>query len=75
MSVDTTIERLVERGQALLAWEGAGGSVGRLVALDRVVRHGQLTDWPGRDPGPEPRQGIPDIDLAEYERRVRGDGR
>jgi hypothetical protein len=47
-----SVERLVERGKAILAWEAAGCSVDRLASLDRRVRHARVTDWPGlRPPG------------------------
>lgn len=62
------VERLHERGRALGAWLDAGGDVDRLAALDRRVRHAQTTDWPGRAPGPEVRNGIPALDL-DGERR------
>jgi hypothetical protein len=58
-------ERLHERGAALGVWIDAGCSVDRLAALDRAVRRGRVTDWPGRDPGPEVRNGIPDLDLPD----------
>jgi hypothetical protein len=64
-------ERLHERGRALGAWLDAGGSVDRLAALDRAVRRGWVTDWPGREPGEEVRNGIPDLDLAEWAARTR----
>jgi hypothetical protein len=69
--------RLHERGTALGAWIDAGGSVDRLADLDRAVRRGRVTDWPGREPGPEVRNGIPDLDLpnADREPREAGDGR
>jgi hypothetical protein len=71
-----TVERLRERGRAILAWEAAGGSVDRLAALARAVRRGLTTDWPGRAPGEERRQGIPDLDLADHAAReeTAGDG-
>jgi len=56
MTAALSFERLHERGQAAGAWIDAGGSVGRLAALDRAVRRGRITDWPGREPGPERRQ-------------------
>jgi hypothetical protein len=62
-----TTERLRERGRALLAWEAAGGSVDRLAVLDRRTRRGLRTDWPGRGPGEEVRNGIPDLDLPDPE--------
>jgi hypothetical protein len=52
-----------------LAEEHVAASVDRLAALDRAVRRGRATDWPGRDAGPELRNGIPDLDLPAYERR------
>jgi len=55
-----TFERLHERGAALGTWIDARGSISRLVALDRDVRRGRCTDWPGRPPGPERRQDVPD---------------
>jgi hypothetical protein len=58
-------ERLAERGAALARWIALGGSVDRLCRLDRGVRHARVTDVPGRPAGPEPRQGIPDLDFAE----------
>jgi hypothetical protein len=58
-------ERLHERGVALGEWIAARGSVDRLAALDRAVRRGRVTDWPGREPGPEVRNGIPDLDLPD----------
>jgi hypothetical protein len=74
MSVDMTTERLVERGSAILAWQAAGGDVGKLARLDRAVRKAdpRTTDWPGRRPGPEVRNGIPDLDWADWEARNRG---
>jgi hypothetical protein len=63
MSVEMTAERLRERGQAMLDWQAAGGSVDRLARVDRWVRRAGTTDWPGRRPGPELRNGIPDLDL------------
>jgi hypothetical protein len=57
-----TSERLHERGCALARWLAAGGDVDALLALDRRVRRARATDWPGRRAGPEPRQGIPDLD-------------
>jgi hypothetical protein len=50
-----TFARLRERGAALGAWEGLGGSTARLVWLDGRIRRGTLTDFPGRPAGPEPR--------------------
>jgi hypothetical protein len=64
-------ERLRERGTALGAWIDAGCSVDRLAALARAVRRGRVTDWPGREPGEEVRNGIPDLDLAEWAARTR----
>jgi hypothetical protein len=58
-------ERLHERGAALGAWIDLGLSVDALADLDRDVRRGRVTDWPGRDPGPEVRNGIPDLDLPD----------
>lgn len=72
MSVDTTVDRLVERGHAILAWERLGGSIDRLARLDYAVRHARTTDWPGRPWADERRQGIPALDLAEHERREIG---
>jgi hypothetical protein len=57
-------ERLAERGAALARLLDAGVSVDRLCALDRAVRHGRRTDWPGRRGPEEPRQGIPELDAA-----------
>jgi hypothetical protein len=60
-----TAERLEERGRALGAWLAAGLSIERLIRLDRAVRRGTRSDWPGRESGPEVRQGIPDLDLPD----------
>jgi hypothetical protein len=65
-------ERLHERGTALGDWIDAGCSVDRLADLDRDVRRGLVTDWPGRGPGPEVRNGIPDLDLPDADRAPRG---
>jgi hypothetical protein len=67
-------ERLAERGAALARWIAAGGSVDRLCWLDRRVRHAAATDWPGRRAGPEPRQGVPDLDDERW-REEADDGR
>lgn len=48
MTAVLTFARLHERGSALGAWIDARGSVDRLAALDRAVRRGRITDWPGR---------------------------
>jgi hypothetical protein len=58
-------ERPHERGVALGHWIDAGCSVDALADLDRHVRRGLVTDWPGREPGPEVRNGIPDLDLPD----------
>jgi hypothetical protein len=55
-----TAERLAERGKALLTWEGAGGDIGALADLDRGVRTGRYSDFPGRTVRcPEWRQAAP----------------
>jgi hypothetical protein len=71
MSVDMTTERLAERGKAILAWEAAAGDVDALARVDRRCRRGLVTDWPGRDPGPEVRNGIPDLDLPDRDPEAR----
>jgi hypothetical protein len=53
--VPLTVARLKERGEAIWAWERAGGRTGRLVRLDEQVREGRRTDFPGRSRGVEPR--------------------
>ena len=69
MTVEMTAERLTERGRAYLEWARAGGDLGRLVGLDYDVRVlARVTDWPGREPGPEVRNGIPDVDLPDGDR-------
>jgi hypothetical protein len=65
MSAVIGAERRRERGRALRAWVEAGGDVGALADLDRRVARAAATDWPGRRAGPEPRQGIPDLDLPD----------
>jgi hypothetical protein len=74
MTVEMTVDRLRERGVAMLAWEAAGGSVDRLARLDRVVRHARLTDWPGRpEDVPEFRVGVPELDalkVAEWQKEA-----
>jgi hypothetical protein len=50
-----SLERMVERGKALAALEDAGVDASALIDLDRNVRAGLVTDWPGRPGGPEPR--------------------
>jgi hypothetical protein len=67
MSAAIDVERRRERRRALRAWVEAGGDVGALADLDRRVAHARATDWPGRPAGPEPRQGIPDLDLPDDE--------
>lgn len=62
-----TVERLVERGNAMVAWLEAGGSVNRLATLDRRVRRGERSDWPHRPWADERRQGVPDLDLADWQ--------
>jgi hypothetical protein len=42
-----TAARLHERGVALLRWERLGGDVEALCRLDRAVRAGRRTDFPG----------------------------
>jgi hypothetical protein len=54
-----SFSRLHERGQAILAWEVAGGSVDRLATLARRVTAARCTDWPGRPPGAEGRTTAP----------------
>jgi hypothetical protein len=61
------VARLAERGAALCRLLAAGVAVDRLARVDRDVRHGRVTDWPGREPGPELRNGIPDLDVADRE--------
>jgi len=70
MTTELSVERVTERGRAYLAWARAGGDVQRLVKLDYDCRVlGRITDWPGWESSGERRQGIPDLDLAEYERQ------
>ena len=45
-----TAARLEERGRALYRLLATGASLDRLAALDRAVRRGRVTDWPGRSP-------------------------
>lgn len=52
-----SFERLAERGEALARWIAGGGSVDVLADLDRRCRHGRCSDFPGRPPGPERRDG------------------
>jgi hypothetical protein len=76
MTVAMTVDRLRERGRAMLSWEQAGGSVDRLARLDHLVRHGRCTDWPAPWPGYERRVGVPDLDvLVDAERREADGGR
>jgi hypothetical protein len=72
MSAAMDVERRRERGRALRTWVEAGGDVGALADLDRRVARAAATDWPGRPAGPEPRQGIPDLDLPDDEHRREG---
>jgi len=62
--------RLHERGVALGKWIDLGLSVDALAGLDRNVRRGRVTDWPGRESGPELRNGIPDLDLPDRDPEV-----
>lgn len=47
--------RLMERLAALREWQRSGGSADSLGELDRKVRHGQRSDFPGRGLGAEVR--------------------
>jgi hypothetical protein len=49
MASPLTSERVTERGTALARWLAAGGDVDQLLQLDRRVRRGLLTEWPGRE--------------------------
>jgi hypothetical protein len=66
MSEPLTFERLHERGVALARWLDAGGSIDRLCRLDRRVRAGRCSDFPGRGAGAELRaSAIPELDVPE----------
>lgn len=50
-----TLARLHERLAALKEWRRLGGSAEALAELDRRVRHGRRSDYPGRGSGAEAR--------------------
>lgn len=59
MIAPLTFERLHERGAALFALQDAGANIDRLVRLDRLVRGGACTDFPGRLCGADSRDVPP----------------